>query len=41
MKAKLILHTLIFSVVCIFTAPGIASAQSPTPSSGKKPNIEP
>jgi arylsulfatase A-like enzyme len=39
MKIKLILHTLILSVACIFSAPGIASAQSPAPSSGKKPNI--
>jgi arylsulfatase len=38
-KIKLILHTLILAVACIFTAPGTASAQSPTPSSGKKPNI--
>jgi arylsulfatase len=39
MKIKLILHTLILAVACIFTAPGIASAQSPSPSTGKKPNI--
>jgi arylsulfatase len=39
MKIKLILHTLILAVACIFTTPGIASAQSPTPASGKKPNI--
>ena len=39
MKAKLILHTLILSVACIFYAPGICSAQSPSPSTGKKPNI--
>jgi arylsulfatase A-like enzyme len=39
MKIKLIVHTLILAVACIFTAPGIASAQSPSPSSGKKPNI--
>ena len=37
MKIKLILHTLILAVACIFSAPG--SAQSPAPSSGKKPNI--
>ena len=39
MKMKLILHTLILAVVCICIAPGTARAQSPTPSSGKKPNI--
>jgi arylsulfatase A-like enzyme len=39
MKAKLILHTLILAIACIFAAPGTASAQSPTPSSAKKPNI--
>ena len=39
MKIKLILHTLILVVACIFTVPGAVSAQSPTPSSGKKPNI--
>jgi arylsulfatase A-like enzyme len=39
MKIKLIVHTLILAITCIFTAPGTASAQSPTPSSGKKPNI--
>jgi arylsulfatase A-like enzyme len=39
MKIKLILHTLILGVACLFTTPGTASAQSPAPSSGKKPNI--
>jgi Sulfatase len=39
MRAKLIVHTLILAVACIFTAPGTATAQSPSPSSGKKPNI--
>jgi arylsulfatase A-like enzyme len=39
MKTKLTLYTLILAVACIFTVPGTASAQSPTPSSGKKPNI--
>jgi arylsulfatase len=39
MKTKLILHTLILAVACIFTAPATISAQSPSPSSGKKPNI--
>jgi hypothetical protein len=35
MKIKLILHTLILALMCIFTG----NAQSPSPSSGKKPNI--
>jgi arylsulfatase len=39
MKTKLTLYTLIIAVACIFTAPGIARAQSPSPSAGKKPNI--
>jgi arylsulfatase len=39
MKIKLILHTLVLAIACAFTIPGIASAQSPAPSSGKKPNI--
>jgi arylsulfatase A-like enzyme len=39
MKMKLILCALILAIACIFAAPGTASAQSPTPSSVKKPNI--
>lgn len=39
MKTKLILDAFIFATVCICTVPGPASAQSPSPSSGKKPNI--
>jgi arylsulfatase len=39
MKIKLVLHTFILAVACIFTAPGIASAQSPAPSPARKPNI--
>src|SRR6476646_9374997 len=39
MKTKLILSALSLAQACLLTAPGNASAQSPTPSSGKKPNI--
>ena len=39
MKAKLLLTILKLAVTCVLIVPGIASAQSPTPSSGKKPNI--
>src|SRR5216110_1448729 len=39
MKIELMLCALILAVPCIFAAPGIASAQSPSPSTAKKPNI--
>ena len=39
MKTKLILTAFSLAQACLLTAPGNASAQSPTPSSGKKPNI--
>lgn len=39
MKIKLILNTLILAIACISTRPDTASARSPAPSSGKKPNI--
>src|SRR4029453_14255546 len=39
MTAKLILTILKLALTCVLIVPGIASAQSPTPSSGKKPNI--
>ncbi len=39
MKAKLLLTILKLALTCVLIVPGIASAQSPTPSSGKKPNI--
>jgi hypothetical protein len=39
MKIRLVSYTLILTVACIFTTPGTASAQSPSPSFGKKPNI--
>jgi arylsulfatase A-like enzyme len=39
MKMKLILHTLILAVACIFTAPRTVSAQSPSPTSSRKPKI--
>ena len=39
MKTKLILTALSLAQACILIAPGNATAQSPTPSSVKKPNI--
>jgi arylsulfatase len=39
MKIKLILPLLTLAVACMIVAPGTVSAQSPSPSSGKKPNI--
>jgi arylsulfatase len=39
MKIKLILLLLTLAMACIIVAPGTVSAQSPTPASGKKPNI--
>jgi arylsulfatase A-like enzyme len=39
MKTKLILYTLVLAIASILTAPGTVSAQSPSPSSGKNPNI--
>jgi arylsulfatase A-like enzyme len=39
MKTKLILTVLSLAQACILMVPGNASAQSPTPSSAKKPNI--
>jgi Sulfatase len=38
MRIKLLPHTLVLAIARILTAPGTAT-QSPTPSSGKKPNI--
>jgi len=37
--AKLLLTILKLALTCVLIVPGIASAQSPSPSSGKKPNI--
>ena len=37
MKTRLLLAAFTFALVCVFSA--VASAQSPVPSSGKKPNI--
>ena len=39
MTAKLLLTILKLALTCVLIVPGIASAQSPSPSSGKKPNI--
>src|SRR4026209_444231 len=39
MKTKLIQYSLILAVACILITPVNSSAQSPTPSSGNKPNI--
>src|SRR6476620_7809475 len=39
MKTNLILTALSLAQACVLIAPGNATAQSPTPSSGKKPNI--
>jgi hypothetical protein len=39
MKTKLILTALSLAQACILIAPGNATAQSPAPSSAKKPNI--
>lgn len=39
MKTKFILRPFILVVTCAFIASGVANAQSPTPASGKKPNI--
>jgi arylsulfatase A-like enzyme len=39
MKTKLILAALSAALICVLTTPGNTSAQSPAPSSGKKPNI--
>ncbi len=39
MTAKLLLTILKLVLTCVLIVPGIASAQSPSPSSGKKPNI--
>jgi len=39
MKTKLILTALSLALICVLTTPGNTSAQSPAPSSGKKPNI--
>jgi len=39
MKTKLILTALSLAQACLLTAPGTTSAQSPSPSSGRKPNI--
>jgi arylsulfatase len=39
MPAKLLLILLKLALTCVLIVPGIASAQSPTPSSVKKPNI--
>src|SRR5206468_11496917 len=39
MTAKLLLTILKLALTCVLIVPGIASAQSPAPSSGKKPNI--
>jgi arylsulfatase len=39
MTAKLLLTILKLALTCVLIVPGIARAQSPSPSSGKKPNI--
>ena len=39
MKSKLILTALYPVLACVLTAPSTSDAQSPTPSSAKKPNI--
>src|SRR5256886_119754 len=39
MTAKLLLTILKLALTCVLIVPGIASAQSPSPSFGKKPNI--
>jgi arylsulfatase len=39
MKTKLILAAFSAALICVLTTPGNTSAQSPAPSSGKKPNI--
>src|SRR6476646_9345602 len=39
MKTKLILSALSLAQACLLTAPGNANAQSPSPTSAKKPNI--
>jgi arylsulfatase len=39
MKIELMLCALILAIACIFAAPGTVGAQSPSPTTGKKPNI--
>jgi len=39
MTIKLLLTILKLALTCVLIVPGIVSAQSPTPSSGKRPNI--
>jgi hypothetical protein len=39
MTPKLLLTILELALTCVLIVPGIVSAQSPTPASGKKPNI--
>ena len=39
MKAELLLTILKLALTCVFIVPGIANAQSPSPTSAKKPNI--
>ena len=39
MTTELVLTILKLALTCVLIVPGIASAQSPSPSAGKKPNI--